>query len=78
MFGGLPISEYREKLCCGIGVVDMTTGKTVATFRFLSGVEEIFAVEVIPGFGNLAIGGSHTKTNNKKFGWCLPNRLCMH
>ena len=33
VFGGLPIGEHREELCCGVAAIDMTTGRTVATFR---------------------------------------------
>ncbi|MBL8810608.1 MAG: TIGR03032 family protein [Planctomycetaceae bacterium] len=71
VFGGLPIGERREELCCGIAVIDMTSGRTVATFRFLSGVEEIFAVDVVPGFMNLAIGGS-TKGEQQNEIWVVP------
>jgi uncharacterized protein (TIGR03032 family) len=71
VFGGLPIGEHREELCCGVAVIDMTTGRTVATFRFLSGVEEIFAVEVLPGFANPAMGGAlHGEQQNEI--WIVP------
>lgn len=46
VFGGLPIAERRHELKCGVGVVNLITGRTVAVFQFLSGVTEIFAVEV--------------------------------
>ena len=49
VFGGLPIAE-QQPLRCGVGVVDLVTGRTMAVFQFLSGVDEIFAVDVIPGF----------------------------
>ena len=77
VFGGLPISEHRDELCCGVAVIDMTTGKTVATFRFLSGVEEIFAVDVIPGFVNLAVGGAnHAEKQNEI--WIVPAKPPAH
>jgi uncharacterized protein (TIGR03032 family) len=73
VFGGLPIGEHREELCCGVAAIDMTTGRTVATFRFLSGVEEIFAVEVLPGFGNPALGGAlHGEQQNEI--WIVPSQ----
>jgi uncharacterized protein (TIGR03032 family) len=34
---------------CGVWVLDVVTGQTVAYLRFEEGVEEIFAVEVLPG-----------------------------
>lgn len=72
VFGGLPIGERQQELCCGIAVVDMTTGKTVATFRFLSGVEEIFAVDVIPDFVNLALGGANQGEQQNEI-WIVPS-----
>jgi uncharacterized protein (TIGR03032 family) len=49
VFGGLPIASQKEELKCGIGIVDLRTGRQIASFQFSSGVEEIFAVEVLPG-----------------------------
>ena len=34
---------------CGVWVVDMRTGQTVAFLRFEAGVQEVFAVQVLPG-----------------------------
>jgi uncharacterized protein (TIGR03032 family) len=41
----LPVSERR----CGLWVVDLRTGQTVAFLRFDAGVQEVFAVRVLPG-----------------------------
>jgi uncharacterized protein (TIGR03032 family) len=49
LFGGLPIASKVNELQCGIWVVDLSTGQTVQFMRFESGVEEIFAVEVLIG-----------------------------
>ncbi|WP_395694108.1 TIGR03032 family protein [Nocardioides sp.] len=48
VFGGSPIAAYHEQLRCGVGVVDLRTGATVATLQFENGVEEIFDVQVVP------------------------------
>lgn len=48
VFGGVPIAANRENLKCGIAVIDLRIGRTVAVFQFYSGVEEIFAIEVVP------------------------------
>jgi protein O-GlcNAc transferase len=74
VFGGLPIDEHREDLCCGVAVIDMTNGRTISMFRFLSGVEEIFAVDVIPGFVNLAIGGTRQGDQQHDI-WVVPPEL---
>jgi uncharacterized protein (TIGR03032 family) len=77
VFGGLPISERRDELCCGVAVIDMTSGRTVATLRFVSGVEEIFAVDVVPGYVNLAIGGS-AKGERQNEIWVVPPEPPVH
>lgn len=58
VFGGVPIAEYRDELRCGVGVVDLVTGRTVAVFQFLSGVTEIFAVEAVQGIACPYVAGA--------------------
>ncbi len=57
VFGGIPIAEKRDELKCGVGVVDLLNGRVVATFQFQNCVEEIFAVELLPGIRCPAIRG---------------------
>ncbi|GAB4217614.1 MAG: hypothetical protein OHK0012_22640 [Synechococcales cyanobacterium] len=49
VFSGLPITQRLTERICGVWVVDLRTGQTVAFLRFEEGVEEIFAVQVLPG-----------------------------
>jgi len=51
VFSGLPITDRlpESERACGVWVVDLRDGKTVAFLRFESGVQEIFAVQVLPG-----------------------------
>jgi uncharacterized protein (TIGR03032 family) len=50
VFSGVPIAERPvEERCCGVWVVDLTTGATVAFVRFEDAVQEIFAVQALPG-----------------------------
>lgn len=73
IFGGLPISERADELRCGIGVVDLLTGRTVATFQFHSGVEEIFAVEVLPRCKNPYLFGMTSSSDEEsKEVWIVP------
>ena len=48
VFSGIPITERLpvEQRACGMWVVDVRTGETVAFLRFESGVQEVFAVQV--------------------------------
>ncbi|WP_265266307.1 TIGR03032 family protein, partial [Spirulina subsalsa] len=48
VFSGIPISQQAER-CCGVWVVDIDRGETVAFLRFEDAVQEVFAVEVLPG-----------------------------
>ncbi|MCW2791269.1 MAG: hypothetical protein JWO76_367 [Nocardioides sp.] len=48
-FGGTPLAAYHDQLKCGVGVVDLRTGETVATLAWENGVDEIFDVQVVPG-----------------------------
>lgn len=51
LFSGIPITDRLpvEERACGLWVVDVTTGRTVAFLRFEAGVQEVFAVRVLPG-----------------------------
>jgi uncharacterized protein (TIGR03032 family) len=50
VFSGIPITERLapEQRTCGVCVVDLRRGETVALLKFTSGVQEAFAVVVLP------------------------------
>jgi uncharacterized protein (TIGR03032 family) len=49
VFSGIPIAERSlAERCCGIWVVDIRNGRTVAFLRFEDAVQEIFAVQLLP------------------------------
>jgi uncharacterized protein (TIGR03032 family) len=50
VFSGIPIAERAlAERNCGVWVVDIRTGQTVAFLRFEEAVQEVFAVQVLPG-----------------------------
>lgn len=49
IFSGIPIVERLEERICGVWVVNIETGQTVAFLRFEEGVQEIFAVHALRG-----------------------------
>jgi uncharacterized protein (TIGR03032 family) len=59
-FGGLPLTGRLEERQCGVWVVNIETGQTIAFLRFEDLVQEIFAVVVLPGmrFPEIAEHGS--------------------
>ncbi|MEM7035132.1 MAG: TIGR03032 family protein [Chloroflexota bacterium] len=48
-FSGLPLTKRLTERTCGVWVINITTGETVAFLRFEEGVQEIFSVQVLPG-----------------------------
>ncbi|NEP57821.1 MAG: TIGR03032 family protein [Symploca sp. SIO2G7] len=49
VFSGIPLTQKLEERICGIWVINIETGQTVAFLQFEDAVQEIFAVEVLPG-----------------------------
>jgi uncharacterized protein (TIGR03032 family) len=50
VFSGIAIAERPlEERCCGVWVVNIHTGQTIAFVKFEDAVQEIFAVQVLPG-----------------------------
>ncbi|WP_183101115.1 TIGR03032 family protein [Nocardioides pelophilus] len=68
VFGDVPIAEFHDRLKCGVGIVEVATGKTLATLEFATGVEEIFDVQVVPGARCLTFGSSETGDD----AWLVP------
>jgi uncharacterized protein (TIGR03032 family) len=48
LFSGIPLVERLTERICGVWVVNIQTGETVAFLRFEEAVQEIFAVQVLP------------------------------
>lgn len=51
VFSGIPITQRlpAEERTCGVCVVDLARGEAVALLRFDEGVQEVFAVQLLPG-----------------------------
>lgn len=47
-FGDIPLVNRLTDRICGLWVIDIRTGQTVAFLKFQNGVQEIFAVSVLP------------------------------
>ena len=75
VFGGVPIAERHAELKCGVGVMDLATGKTVATFEFESGIEEVFDVQVLPESRCVALGGERPDAGQEEEIWVVPPEL---
>lgn len=51
LFSGIPITDRLplEERKCGVWVVDTRNGQIIAFLEFQDGVQEIFAVQILPG-----------------------------
>ena len=49
VFSGIPLVERLRERTCGVWIVHIESGETVGFLRFEAGVQEIFAVQVLPG-----------------------------
>ena len=72
IFGGVPIAERHAELKCGIGVIDLNTGNTVAMLEFESGIEEIFDVQVVPETRCIALSGGRPGSGEAHEIWVVP------
>jgi uncharacterized protein (TIGR03032 family) len=71
-FGGMPIADRRAELKCGVGVVDLGTGRLAAHLEFVTGVEEIFDVQVLPGARCPALSGPYPTLDGAAPIWTAP------
>jgi uncharacterized protein (TIGR03032 family) len=71
-FGGMPIAERRPDLKCGVGVVDLGTGRLVAHLEFLTGVEEIFDVQFVSGARCPVLSGPYASLDGGAPIWTVP------
>lgn len=72
VFGGVPIAERRDELKCGVGVVDLRSGRMMAHLEFETGVEEIFDVQVLAGARCASITGPYPAQDDAKDVWVVP------
>jgi uncharacterized protein (TIGR03032 family) len=71
-FGGMPIAERQRELKCGVGVVDLTSGRLVAHLEFVTGVEEIFDVQVLGGTRCPVLSGPYPHLDSGAPIWVVP------
>jgi uncharacterized protein (TIGR03032 family) len=72
VFGGVPIAERGDELKCGLAVVDLRSGRSVASFEFVEGIEELFDVKVVPGVRCPALRGPHVAEDQQAPIWVVP------
>lgn len=71
---GVPIVAERDKLRCGMWVIDLQTGAVAAHLEFLTGVEEVFDVQVLPGIVSPYVSGPAVEKDVGAPLWTVPPR----
>jgi uncharacterized protein (TIGR03032 family) len=69
---GVPIVEERDQLRCGMWVVDLRTGAIAAQLEFMTGVEEVFDVQVLPGIRSPYVSGPSAEQDTGQPLWTVP------
>jgi uncharacterized protein (TIGR03032 family) len=69
----LPISQRRDELKCGMLVIELASGRTVAHLNFVQGITEVFAVEVLPGTRCPGISGPFVVKDNTQPLYAIPD-----
>ena len=71
-FGDVPIASRRGRLKCGVAVVELASGRLAALLEFTAGIDEIFAVEVLPGTRCPAISGPFVAKDDTQPIYTMP------
>jgi uncharacterized protein (TIGR03032 family) len=71
-FGGVPIADRRDELKCGVGAIDLRTGRLAAHLEFCTGVDEIFDVVALPGSLDPLLSGPHPELDDGQPIWTVP------
>jgi uncharacterized protein (TIGR03032 family) len=69
---GVPIVAKRDKLRCGLWVIELKTGAIADYLEFTTGVEEIFDVQTLPGIISPFISGPASEKDTGQPLWTVP------
>jgi uncharacterized protein (TIGR03032 family) len=69
---GVPIAAERDRLKCGLWVIDLASGAIAAHLEFHTGVEEVFDVQVLPGIASPYLSGPAAEKDAGGPLWTVP------
>jgi uncharacterized protein (TIGR03032 family) len=72
-FGGVPIAADRERLKCGVAIVNLASGRMVGLLEFHTGIEEIFDVHLVQGVQSPYLSGPYPDVDQQAPIWLAPN-----
>ena len=67
-----PVADRRDRLRCGVAVVELTTGRTIGFLEFRTGIEEIFDVQLAHGVRSPMIQGPYPEADRQAPIWLAP------
>lgn len=70
--GGVPIAARAASLKCGLSVNDLATGRVLAHLEFLTGIDELFDVQVLPGVRFPYLAGPYAERDAGPPPWTVP------
>jgi uncharacterized protein (TIGR03032 family) len=71
-FGGVPIAERRGELKCGVGAIDLRSGRLAGHLEFVAGVDEIFDVVALPSALDPLLSGPNPALDGNQPIWTVP------
>jgi uncharacterized protein (TIGR03032 family) len=69
---GLPIAARADRLQCGLAVVDLNNGQTMAHLEVASPVDEVFDVQMLPGVRCPFLSGPYVDHEQGQPLWTIP------
>ena len=72
VFGGVPICDDPAAMRCGVVIVEIDSGRSVAYLQFNAGVDELFDVQFLPDSRRPALIGPQSKVDGREPVWVLP------
>jgi uncharacterized protein (TIGR03032 family) len=69
---GVPIAARRDELRCGLWIIDLRSGGVAAHLDFVTGVEEIFDVQVLAGIVCPYVSGPAAVNDTGQPLWTVP------
>jgi uncharacterized protein (TIGR03032 family) len=76
-FGGVPIAADRDRLKCGVAIVDLPSGQMLGLLEFHTGIDEIFDVRLVPDVRSPYLAGPYPNLDQQQPIWLAPSAAAL-